>query len=182
MSVINSQILSTSITPSVSQIVLPSPSVSQVLPVAPQLSQVMTVPVAATAPQVVADSQPVIQPIIQQVIEQPIIQPIYVPQGSIPQIPQMSQTPTPPPTIVPPPPPKPLMPSPTYDKFIPPSPLPTSLPRNAPPKIYQFYKQVPTPQATPITGSFIQGPAYQTVSMPAQSVVGMPQYTTFSYI
>ena len=72
--------------------------------------------------------------------------------------------------------PKPLTPSPTYDKYIPPTPSSSStISTTATPTIYQFYQYAPA--AT--------GPAYSTISTPLTGVQSaplsvLPQYGTLS--
>ena len=179
------------------------PATSQILSVSPQVSTVM--PVAAVAPQpslalsaqpmyqslvqpvaqplIQSIALPVVQPMVQPVVQpvvQSIVQPMAQPVASSmiitpPPMPQvMPQT-----TVIPTPAQKTLTPSPDYGKFIPPTPVPQSVVNDMPPKIYQFYQQVPT-------SSLQAAPAYSTISAPAQSFgfsgVGMPQYRSFSLV
>ena len=174
--------------PATSQILSVSPQVSTVMPVAvaPQPSltlsaqpmfQSLVQPVAQPLIQSIAT--PVVQPMIQPVV-QPVVQPMVQPVASSmimtpPPMPQvMPQT-----TVIPTPIQKTLTPSPDYSKFIPPTPVSQSVVNDMPPKIYQFYQQVPT-------SSIQAAPAYSTINAPAQSLVlsgvGMPQYRTFSWV
>lgn len=59
-------------------------------------------------------------------------------------------------------------PSPTYDKYIPVTPKPTSSPYDQPPKVYQFYKYAPAP-FTP--ESFAPSPALTIQEAPAFSTI-----------
>ena len=140
----------------------------------PQASQIVNVPVV---PQPVLQTvatplvQPVIQPTVAPALVQSLVQPVSVVQPLA--------------VAIPPPPPKPLTPSPQYDKFIPPTPMPQSLANDMPPKVYQFYQYVPVQANTPVNVSLQQAPAYSTVSTPIQTVaytVGVPQYNTITYI
>jgi hypothetical protein len=162
-----------------------------------QVPQIMAVPVVAqetvavvpqpTVQQVVQPIvQPVVQPVIQSVVQpastttapqlvQPIVQPIQL-TASIPQIITQPVVPIQ----------KPLTPSPKYESYIPPTPMPQSLANEIGPKVYQFYQYVPVQQTTPsvVNASIQQGPAFSTITTPVQnlSLVGVPQYTTLSYV
>ena len=60
-------------------------------------------------------------------------------------------------------------PSPTYDKYIPATPKPTSLNSDQPPKIYQFYKYVPAPAPAPAPVAPV--PAFVVQTAPAFSLL-----------
>ena len=185
--------LSTSqLVPATSQILSVSPQVSTVMPVtvvSPQPSLTLSQPILQSLVQPVAQPliqsialpvvQPMVQPVVQPVV-QSIVQPMAQPVASSmivtpPPMPQvMPQT-----TVIPTPAQKTLTPSPDYGKFIPPTPVPQSVVNDMPPKIYQFYQQVPT-------SSLQAAPTFSTISAPAQSIgfsgVEMPQYRTFSLV
>lgn len=133
-------------------------------------SVIQTVPTPVVQPVMEQVIQPVVQPIVQPVV-QPLIQPVIQPivQPVIPG-------------------PKPLTPSPKYDKYIPPTPMPSSLANDISPKVYQFYQYVPVQQnvaASMVNTLIPQGPAYSTNSVPVQNIglsVGAPQYRTLTFI
>ena len=142
---------------------------------------VQTVPTPVVQPVMEQVIQPVVQPIAPPVVSQivqPVVQPVAMP------LPPMQQY-IPQPVI---PGPRPLTPSPNYDKFIPPTPMPSSLANDIPPKAYQFYQYVPVQQnvSTSMVNTLIpQGAAYSTNSVPVQNIglsVGAPQYRTLTFI
>ena len=142
-----------------------------VQPLAQSLAQPLTQPLVA--PPIMA--QPLVQPMAQPLIQQ-AIQPPATPQ-LIPQ-PVLSS-----------PFPRPLTPSPTYDKFIPPTPKSTSImPDDGTAKIYQFYQYAPAQQTPLINPLAAQAPMYSAISSPMTSIqnpllsMAAPQYRTMSLI
>ena len=71
-------------------------------------------------------------------------------------------------------------PSPTYDKYIPATPKPTSLPSDQPPKIYQFYKYAPAP--TPAPAPVAPAPAFAVQTAPAFSTISTPVQPVLSTV
>ena len=142
-----------------------------VQPLAQSLAQPLTQPLVA--PPIMA--QPLVQPMAQPLIQQ-AIQPPATPQ-LIPQ-PVLSS-----------PFPRPLTPSPTYDKYIPPTPKSTSIiPDDGTAKIYQFYQYAPAQQTPLINPLAAQAPMYSAISSPMTSIqnpllsMAAPQYRTMSLI
>lgn len=163
--------------PAASPFLSVSPQVSPIMPVnlAPQPSLTYASPTIplSPVPQPLVQSlvQPVAQPLLQPVA-QPVVSPMVIPQQPMPQV--IS------PTLLSSSIQGSLSPSISYEKFIPPTPLPQSVSNDMPKPIYQFYKQVP---ATSV--SVQAAPAYSTISAPMQNLsnsVGVPQYRTFSWI
>ena len=64
--------------------------------------------------------------------------------------------------------PRPLAPSPSYERYIPPTPKTTSLLANETPRIYQFYHYAPAPQVSSVPTT--QMAAYSTISAPVAGV------------
>ena len=126
---------------------------SQALPTPPvpttQVSQMVPMPITQSSQ--VLPAGPASQ--IMQPLVLPVYQPVFISQP-------LQQQP-----IMPPAPPRPLTPSPTYDKFIPPTPTPGCLHQDAPGKIYRFYQQIPV---------------YEIMTTPTQ-VVDAPQFSTLTY-
>ena len=135
----------------------------------PQLYQSL-MPVGIPQPPIALAPQPIFQPVVQPVVQpivQPMVQPVVTPLVMPSQT--MSQML-----------PQPVPTSPEYSRFIPPTPITHGLPQDAPPKIYQFYQQVPN-----LSSSVQAVPAYSTISSPVQGSylsVGVPQYQTLSLI
>ena len=171
------------------------PGTSQFLSVSPPVSSIMPVNLAPQ-PSLTYASQPILQPMAQPLVSslvQPVAQPLV--SSLVQPVAQPLVQPIPQPVVSPmviPPQPAPqvispalvsssmgsLAPSITYDKFIPPTPVPQSLANDMPQPIYQFYRQVPTT-------SVQAAPAYSTISAPVQNLsysVGAPQYRTFSWM
>ena len=178
------------------------PLATQTLPVNTQVSQIMGFPVVPqtsiaiipqtetvgqpaqtlpimqpVTPQGAQTAPPVVPQLVQSIIQpvQSVIQPIAVTQPIVPLF--ISQ----------PVPPKPLTPSPKYEKFIPPTPVPQSMANDMPPKVYQFYQYVPVQQTgTPIVNTSVQqSPAYSTITVPVQNVAlsyVAPQYGTITLV
>ena len=155
-----------------SRLFQPSIPVSNQVSIMPlQLNQVAPVPQFVPQPILQTVVKPVVQPVVQPVI-QPIVTPMVMTPPAKPQIlPQ---------TVIPTPLQRNLSLSPDYGQFIPPTPIPQGLPYDAPPKIYQFYQQVPN-----LSASVQAVPAFSTISTPTQSLnlsMGVPQYQTLSLI
>ena len=135
-----------------------------------------------------------VTPVVAQAVTTSLVSP------AIPTfVPAMAQ-----PLVVPPPPmtqltpqpvlqtpgPKTLTPSPDYSRFIPPTPMTSTLEREMPPRIYQFYKLALTPAPTPIPVALTnitlqQAPAYSTNSMPVLSTglaLGVPQFGSYTLV
>ena len=64
--------------------------------------------------------------------------------------------------------PRPLAPSPSYERYIPPTPKTTSLLANETPRIYQFYHYAPASQVSSVPTT--QMAAYSTISAPVAGV------------
>ena len=181
-----------------SQLFHPSiPLAAQNIPAPTQVSQIMAIPVVAqetvavvpqpTVQQVVQPIvQPVVQPVAQSVVQPPstitapqLVQPIFQPIQLTASIPQIIAQPAVPIQ-------KPLTPSPKYESYIPPTPMPQSLANEISPKVYRFYQYVPVQQTSPsiLNTSIQQPPAFSTITTPVQnlSLVGAPQYATLSYV
>ena len=172
---------------------------SQVLPLTSQMAQISPtiLPPAPTlaVPQPVIQSaaQPLVQSLAQPLVAPPIMaQPLVQPMAQ-PLIQQAIQPPATPQLIPQPvlssPFPRPLTPSPTYDKFIPPTPKSTSImPDDGTAKIYQFYQYAPAQQTPLINPLAAQAPMYSAISSPMTSIqnpllsMAAPQYRTMSLI
>ena len=144
-----------------------------------------TVPVTlAPQPQLSTVVQPVVEPRVSIVAPTPAVQPVVTstvqPVFSAPVVtPPLTASTTqsqlvPTPVLINPN-AKPLTPSPSYEKFIPPTPSTTTLSTTTVPKIYQFYQYAPAPQ----------GPAYATITAPittmaTTTVPVLPQYGVIS--
>lgn len=178
-------IIQQAVQPVMQSFVQPIAPVAQsiIQPTVQPITQSVIQPIVQTVPTPVMEQviQPVVQPIAPPVVSQivqPVVQPVAMP------LPPMQQY-IPQPVI---PGPRPLTPSPNYDKFIPPTPMPSSLANDIPPKAYQFYQYVPVQQnvSTSMVNTLIpQGAAYSTNSVPVQNIglsVGAPQYRTLTFI
>lgn len=178
-------IIQQAVQPVMQSFVQPIAPVAQsiIQPTVQPITQSVIQPIVQTVPTPVMEQviQPVVQPIAPPVVSQivqPVVQPVAMP------LPPMQQY-IPQPVI---PGPRPLTPSPNYDKFIPPTPMPSSLANDIPPKAYQFYQYVPVQQnvSTSMVNTLIpQGAAYSTYSVPVQNIglsVGAPQYRTLTFI
>ena len=142
-----------------------------------------TVPVTlAPQPQLSTVVQPVVEPRVSIVAPTPAVQPVVTstvqPVFSAPVVtPPLTASTTqsqlvPTPVLINPN-AKPLTPSPSYEKFIPPT--PSTLSTTTVPKIYQFYQYAPAPQ----------GPAYATITAPVTTMATttvpvLPQYGVIS--
>ena len=156
---------------------------SVIQPVSPPLTQSIVQPVtqplvqSVVAPPVTPVVQPVVQTIVQP-IPQPVVQVIPQPVVTLPQptVPQLVPQPVTPG-------PRPLAPSPSYEKYIPPTPMTQAVANEIGPKVYQFYQYVPAQQNA--IASIQQGPAFSTITTPIQNTnlsVGVPQFSTLTYI
>ena len=191
---------------------------SQVLAAPTQVSQVLTTPVVsqpslAVVPQTLVEPvvQPVAQPLVQSIV-QPVVQPIVTPAVQTVATPIVTPVVAPTvatslvapvvPTVAPPmtqlapqpvlqtPGPQTLAPSPDYSRFIPPTPMTSTLANEMPPRIYQFYKLAPTPAptTTPVALTNValqQVPAFSTVSTPVVNTglaLGGPQFNTYTLV
>ena len=178
--------ISTTILPQVSTLTVPRPIVQSVVqPLVQPLTQPLVTQTIMAQPLVQPLTQSLVpQPIIAQPIVQPLAQPLIQPAIQPPATPQLIPQPVLSSNI-----PRPLTPSPTYDKFIPPTPKSTSInPNDGPTKIYQFYQYAPA-QQTPLINSLVpQAPMYSTISSPFSSIqnpvlsMTTPQYRTMSLV
>ena len=143
----------------------PQPTAQSYVPTVSQImAQTAVQPIAQ--PTIQTTVQPVVQPTIQPVV-QPVIQPMI--QPIVQQQMVQSQLYG-----------KPLTPSPSYEKYIPPTPITsTPLGSNIIPNMFQSYQYAPI--ITPQTG--VSSPAFTTLSSPIQNVaVGTPKYGMYSYV
>lgn len=144
-----------------------------VQPLAQPLAQPLTQPLVQPLTQPLVASPIMAQPLVQP-MAQPLIQPAIQPQVTPQLIPQ---------PVLSSPFPRPLTPSPTYDKYIPPTPKSTSvIPDDGTAKIYQFYQYAPAQQTPLINPLAAQAPMYSTISSPITSIqnpllsMAAPQY------
>ena len=141
----------------------PQPVLSTV--VQPRVSLVATTP--AVQPVVTSTVQPVATSTVQPVVAPPAVAPSLTTSTT-----QAPLVPTP---VLINPYAKPLTPSPSYERFIPPTPSTTTLSATNVPKIYQFYQYAPAPQ----------GPAFATITTPVTTMATttvpvLPQYGVIS--
>ena len=131
-----------------------------------------TVPVTL-APQPLLSTvvQPAVQPVVTSTVQPVVSAPVVTPSLTASTT-QSQLVPTP---VLINPNAKPLTPSPSYEKFIPPTPSTTTLSTTTVPRIYQFYQYAPAPQ----------GPAYATITAPVTTMATttvpvLPQYGVIS--
>ena len=159
------------VTSTVQPLVTPAPVVTTT-PVVTPAPVVTTSPVVTSTVQPLVTPAPVVTSTVSPLVTSvaptvPMVTPSVAPLGTI-----ASSQLVPTPLLVSPY-PKPLTPSPSYEKFIPPTPSTTTLSATNTPTIYQFYHYAPA----------TTGPAYSTITTPltgVQNPLILPQYGTLS--
>ena len=157
-----------------------APQVSQVLPtvsMAPQVSQV--VPTVSMAPQVsqvvpTVSMAPQVSQVLPTTSMAPQVSQVLPTTSMAPQMTSQSMTV-----------PKPLTPSPPYEAFIPPTPIPKSVYDTQSPQVYQYYQPVQTPpppvqMATEITTSYVNVPVTTSINVPVTTSVNVPVSSPYS--
>ena len=155
-----------------------------------QVSQIMVPqvqPTVSMVPQVSQLAVSQVAPVVPTVSMAPQVSTLAVSQVA-PVAPTVSMAP-PQPVPVPPPMSKPLLPSPPYEAFVPPTPVPKSVTDDAPPQLYQFYQAVPVPPPAPApapapapvtTASFVNVPMTTSVNVPVTTSVAVPVTTSLN--
>ena len=162
----------------VSQIVTPAPEVSQV--VIPQVEQTVSM-----VPQVSQIAVSQVAPVVPTVSVAPVavsqVAPVVPTVSVAPQVSTLAVSQVAPTVSMAPPMPKPLTPSPPYEAFIPPTPVPKSVSDNTPPQAYQFYQAVPVPPPAPVTTtSFVNVPVTTSVNVPVTTTMNVPVTTSMT--